>query len=300
MAASRAPLSALVSIRRVQDLDTPAPQADQNALLYLDLLKRCLSGLLVSEEFQPPQPRTRVERLVNTVLSSALRPRGVEMVRRVAVDVEQRVEGRDWPARAETMIGMRRLDNLQFCLTDVLRQDVPGDVIETGVWRGGATILMRAVLKAYGDVGRVVWVADSFQGLPKPDVASFPADAGDEHWTQDALAVSVDEVRANFATYQLLDDRVHFLAGWFRDTLPTAPIERLSLIRLDGDMYESTMVALRALYPKLSVGGYVIVDDYGAIPACRLAVEDFRAENGIVDPIEWIDWTGVYWRRSAG
>lgn len=282
------------------DLDTPAPQADQNALLYLDLLKRCLSGLLVSEEFQPPQPRTRVERLVNTALSSALRPRGLEMVRRVPVDVDRRMEGRDWPTKAETMIGMRRLDNIQLCLTDVLRQDIPGDVIETGVWRGGATILMRAVLKAYGDVGRMVWVADSFQGLPEPDPGSFPADTGDDHWTHGFLAVSIEEVRANFATYQLLDDRVHFLAGWFRDTLPSAPIERLSLIRLDGDMYESTMVALRALYPKLSVGGYVIVDDYGAIPACRLAVEDFRAENGIVDPIEWIDWTGVYWRRSAG
>src|ERR1035437_8351617 len=206
---TRAGSSACDRIRRVPDLDTPAPQADQNALLYLDLLKRCLSGLQVSEEFQPPQPRTRVEGLVNTALSSALRPRGLEMVRRVPVYVDRRMDGRDWPTKAETMIGMRRLDNIQLCLTDVLRQDIPGDVIETGVWRGGATILMRAVLKAYGDVGGVVWGGGSLQGLPEPDPGSFPADTGDDHWTHGFLAVSIEEVRANFATYQLLDDRVH-------------------------------------------------------------------------------------------
>jgi O-methyltransferase len=197
------------------------------------------------------------------------------------------------------MIGLHRLDNLEECITDVLRRGVPGDLIETGVWRGGATIFMRAVLEAYGDLDRLVWAADSFEGLPPPDPAAYPADEGDKHWQKSQLAVSLDEVRHNFNRYGLLDHRVRFLVGWFRDTLPDAPIERLSILRLDGDMYESTIVALRSLYPKLSPGGYVIVDDYGAVKGCRAAVEDFRAEHGITDELHKIDWSGVFWQRSG-
>jgi O-methyltransferase len=156
-------------------------------------------------------------------LTAAVKSRGLEVVRRIPLDVEKRRQGLDWPEHAETMIGMQRMDNLQFCVTDVLRRGVPGDLIETGVWRGGAVILMRGVLKAYGDAQRRVWVADSFQGLPRPNPQRFPADAGDRHWTFPALAASLDEVRDNFARYGLLDHQVQFLPGWFSDTLPTAP-----------------------------------------------------------------------------
>ncbi len=213
------------------------------------------------------------------------------------VDLAARAEGRDWPLEAETMVGWRRLDHLQQCITDVLQRRVPGDLIETGVWRGGTAIFMRGVLKAYGDTTRVVWAADSFQGLPEPDPRRYPADAGDRHWTAPELAVPLEVVQANFDRYGLLDAQVRFLVGWFSDTLPTAPIERLAVLRLDGDMYGSTMDGLRYLYPKVSVGGYVIVDDYGAVPGCRAAVDDFRAEHGITEELEWIDWTGVFWRR---
>jgi O-methyltransferase len=245
------------------------------AVLYLDLLKRSLTGLLSSDEAYLPGEESRAP-----------------------FDLERRLQGRDWPVTAETMIGLARLDNLESCVTHVIRDRVPGDLIETGVWRGGAAILMRAVLEAYGDTERQVWVADSFAGLPRPDADRYPADAGDSLWTHPELAVSLDEVKRNFAKYGLLGDRIRFLAGWFRDTLPTAPIERLAVLRLDGDLYESTMVGLTALYPKVSPGGFVIVDDY-ALETCRAAVDDYRAEHGIVDDIHVVDWTGVYWRKSA-
>jgi len=141
------------------------------------------------------------------------------------------------------------------------------------------------MLALYEETDRDVWVADSFSGLPEPDGFRYPADAGDKHFTMTGLAVSIDEVRRNFEKYGLLDDRVRFLPGWFRDTLPDAPVERLAVLRLDGDMYESTLVALRALYPKVSVGGYVIVDDYGALESCRTAVNDFREDQGIVEEL---------------
>ena len=208
------------------------------------------------------------------------------------------MEGREWPAMAHTMIGWQRLENIQRCVEDILARKIPGDLIETGVWRGGAIIFMRAILKAYDVKDRRVWGADSFAGLPKPDAARYPADAGDQTYTHPELAVSLDQVRANFEKYALLDEQVRFLPGWFRETLPAAPIDCLALMRLDGDMYESTCVALESLYPKLSPGGYVIVDDYGACAGCQKAVHDFRAGNNIVDEIVSIDWTGVYWRKS--
>jgi len=242
--------------------------------LYLDLMKKCLTDL---------------------IYSAADESAGAQLE---AFDAAIRIEGRDWPARAHTMIGIRRLDNLQSCVEDVLKRNIPGDLIETGVWRGGATIFMRAILKAYGVTDRLVWAADSFEGLPAPDPEKYPADAGDPHHTFKELAITLDQVKANFARYGLLDDQVRFLKGWFRETLLQSPIEKLAVLRLDGDMYESTMDALVHLYPKLSKGGYLIVDDYGAVPNCAKAVQDYRTANSITDELIPIDWTGVYWQRS--
>jgi O-methyltransferase len=173
---------------------------------------------------------------------------------------------------------------------------IPGDFAETGVWRGGVTILMRAILAAYEIDDRRVWVADSFQGLPVPDGEQYPADA-DIDWSDvGVLKVGADAVRANFERYGLWDDQVRILEGWFCDTLPVAPIERLAVLRLDGDLYQSTMDALEALEPKVSPGGFVIVDDYGGWEPCRAAVDDYRADRHITDPIHTVDWTGVFWR----
>jgi len=242
-------------------------------------------------------PSALRRRYLDLLAGSLCRDLFPEMELEVPTDV--RAEGRDWPADAETMIGRRRLDNLADCLTTVLDDGVPGDLMETGVWRGGATILMRGALEAWGSRDRSVWVADSFQGLPAPDATAWPADAGVDLSGVDALAVSRAEVEANFTRYGLLDDQVRFLEGWFADTLPTAPMQRLALLRLDGDLYQSTWEALEHLYPKLSAGGIVIVDDYGAFEPCRQAVTDYRARHGITDDIVEVDWTGVWWRRGG-
>jgi hypothetical protein len=214
-------------------------------------------------------------------------------------DPDAREKGADWPADAETMIGIKRLDNLEECIVSVMQEKVPGDLVETGVWRGGASIFMKAVLDAYQDRDRRVWLADSFQGLPDPDPEKYPADKDDKLSQYGAyLGVSMDQVKKNFERYELLDDRVQFLPGWFRDTLPTAPIKMIAVLRLDGDMYESTMDALENLYSRLSVGGYLIVDDYGVLDNCRAAVTDFRRKYQITEPIRSIDWAGIYWRRE--
>jgi O-methyltransferase len=234
-------------------------------------------------------PRVYLDRLKG-VLSRSVNADGT-------VDPEAWADGRK-PADGETMLGPLRLDNLDACVRTVIEEEIPGDLIETGVWRGGASIFMRAALEAYGDADRVVWVADSFAGLPPPDRAAFPEDAKGL-LEEGMMAVPQAEVEANFRRYGLLDERVRFLPGYFRDTLPSAPVERLAILRMDGDMYESTFVALESLYPKVAPGGFVIVDDYGSYEQCRLAIEDFRSDYGIDEPLRATDWAEVTWRKRA-
>ena len=242
---------------------------------YLQLMKDCLIGAV----YRDP----------------GVNPYTEKMERRY--EPEWRENGLDWPTMAQSMIGNRRMLNLWQACEDVIARGVPGDFIETGAWRGGACIFMRAILKTYGIGDRTVWVADSFRGLPAPDAQAYPADGGSPFHTVPELAVSLETVRQNFRGYGLLDDQVRFLEGWFKDTLPAAPIERLAILRLDGDMYESTMDALRALYGKLSPGGHVIIDDY-SVPNCYKAVHDFRAAHGVVEPVRLIDDDSAFWIRA--
>ncbi|MFT3785907.1 MAG: TylF/MycF/NovP-related O-methyltransferase [Tepidisphaeraceae bacterium] len=271
--------------------------------LYLSLLKASLTDTIHPHEFARIDARNRglIRRLEKTglaVLKSIVSRKGLDIVRSVPYDPSRRQVGQDWPVSADTMIGLKRLNQVQAAIEDIVRNDVPGDLIECGVWRGGSTILMRAVLKTLGDTKRTVWAADSFEGLPPPDPSQFPADANDPHHQFRNLMVGLEQVKANFRRYNLLDDRVQFLKGWFKDTLPTAPVQQLSLLRADGDMYESTYQIFENLYPKLSVGGYCIVDDYGGLEGCRKAVDDYRAKFNITEPIQQIDWTGIFWKRE--
>jgi len=239
---------------------TPAP--------YLDLLARTLTNQIYGDPpidpWSPPQfSRYRRER------------------------------GLDWPSQAMTMIGDQRMANLRMAVETVIAENIPGDLIECGIWRGGACIYMAGILAAYGVMDRHVYVADSFAGLPAPKCAQ---DAGDTHHIHPQLSVSVETVKRNFRKFDLLTPAVRFLPGWFSDTLASSGIERLAVLRLDGDMYASTMDALVPLYPRVSPGGFVIVDDYHEVPGCKQAITDYRAEHGIVTEIREIDGLGVYWR----
>jgi hypothetical protein len=207
---------------------------------------------------------------------------------------DYREQGWDWPSKAPSMIGTKRMDNLRSECERVIAAGIPGDFMETGVWRGGACIMMRAVLKAYAVADRRVIAADTYAGLPPPS-AGIAADAGADFHTYKELAVSLDEVKAAFARYGLLDEQVIFLEGLFKHTLPSAPVAKLALLRLDADMYESTMDGLVNLYHKLSPGGTLIVDDYYLFESQRKAVDEFRAAHGITDPIIRIDHFGGYW-----
>lgn len=269
--------------------------------LYLELLKKVLRFSLWEDPGKPVEIvayRAGLFRGVILAIARLLAKARLRIVVLRDMDQERRFPGSTWPACAHSMVSTERLNNIQEAVETVIRERVPGDLVETGVWRGGACILMCAVLKVHGDRTRRVFLADSFAGLPKPDAAKYPSDARDEHYVHEFLAVSKDEVEENFRKYGLLDDQVVFLKGWFKDTLPTAPFERLSVMRLDGDMYESTMDALTSLYQKLSPGGFCIIDDY-ALEGCRAAVDDFRQRQGITEPLVEVDHSGRYWRKRT-
>jgi len=238
------------------------------------------------------RPGRLAKALARRVLVPLLGRRDLLLVKRRPFDPGLRAEGRDAPCFGYTMIGLRRLANIRHCVEDVLARSVPGDLAEAGVWRGGAAIFMRALLAVHGVTDRTVWVADSFRGLPAP---ASPQD-GDDFSQHAYLRADRRQVMANFQRFGLLDGQVRFLEGWFKDTLPTAPIERLAVLRLDGDLYSSTLETLRSLYDRVSPGGYVIVDDYHAYEYCRRAVTDFLRERGLAPALTTIDWAGVYWQ----
>lgn len=285
-----------------QKLSFSSAQEDQIATSspYIELLKKTLVDYsnVNSYEYHPLEivnPNWKTAVLIP--VHKLLRWRNFAICKVQYVDEHERRNGYDWPARALTMIGLNRLSNIETCMRVIARDGIEGDVIETGVWRGGATILMKALLKELNLEDRKVWLADSFEGLPKPNSEQYPADKGNPLHSIKILRASLDEVKQNFKQFDLLDDNVIFVKGWFKDTLHIIEVEKLALLRLDGDLYESTILALKHLYPKLSVGGYVIIDDYNAFPYCKQAVDDYRLEHGITEAPIRIDDEAIYWRK---
>ena len=240
---------------------------------YLELLKLCLCDL------------------AGTATTSVwTHTDGSLLSRELAGDELQiRVSGADWPLHGVSMAGLRRLDDLQACVEAIVRDGVEGDLIEAGTWRGGASILIRATLDALGAEDRKVWLADSFQGFP----------AADEQFARSTTSPSRSRTCAPTSRGSATSGACASSRASLEDTLPGLAGERWSLLRLDGDTYEAIWTTLQALYPGLSAGGYVVVDDYGVLEECRRAVDEFRAQHGIDDPIEEVDWTCVHRRRSS-
>lgn len=207
----------------------------------------------------------------------------------------ERLIGLDHPQRAMTMIGLKRMDNIEVMLDYIRENNIEGDLIETGAWRGGACIFMKWYCQLY-KMDKKVFVADSFAGLPRPNAEKYPADAGDIHHIYAHLAVSLEQVKDNFSLYLLnLDKSIVFLKGWFSETLPgNTYIGKLAMLRMDGDMYESTMDVFNALYDKVTDKGVVIIDDYN-LTGCRKAVDDFRNTRDITAKITNVDDRGHYW-----
>lgn len=276
-------------------IDEGSPEAGLRAR-YLDLLKAALVNLIY------PEHELRIELLESeessTDLARRLRDIRYSDLGQFDALLAHKRDGRNWRRRvtrfSHTMIGLQRLQNLEYCAQRVFADQIPGDFLEAGVCQGGAAIFLRALQVAHGEERRLTWLADSFEGLPEP---SLEQDRGYDfqETVHPWLAASLDAVKDNFRTYGLLSDEVRFLPGWFADSLPNAAVGPLAILRIDADLYLSTRQVLDGLYDKVQPGGFVIVDDYYAFPPCRAAVDEFRAEHSISEPITRVDWTGIFW-----
>jgi O-methyltransferase len=289
---------------RIGHTDTAAPAAAASAAAASAAIVRA-APVPPLAELMGEVPGSYVELLIGVITRWAfdheyLPTSGGESYRKVEIDRPARAIGRDWPADAETMIGVHRSRHLAACVARLITDGIPGDLVEAGAWRGGSCILMRGVLRALADQTRRVWVADSFQGFPEEDftLAGAMPSKSTANFQFPLISVGLSAVRRNFERYGLLDDQVRFVPGWFHETLPGLPVDRIALLRIDGDLYDSTRAPLDALYAKLEPGGFCIVDDYGDVTECRQAVDEFRGKNEIAEPIEWIDTDAVYWRKA--
>lgn len=266
---------------------------------YLDLVGRALINDI------HPDAGFRVVTLVRELLQALGRPDDwnsveAEIARVFSIHpLLDRFEPSNWYYNVGgdpfTMVSPSALENVRTATETVLREGVPGDLIETGVWRGGLCIMMKAVLMAAGS-SRRVFVCDSFQGLPE---VSEGVDAPLQLHDRPLLAISVDKVRENFSRFGLLDENVRFVEGWFADTMPKLrdEIDQIAVLRLDGDYYTSTREVIDPLYDKVAPGGFIIVDDYGIYDQARDAIHDFWSDRGLSPDLIQVDASCHYWRK---
>ena len=328
-----------------QHVPPPPPSATQSQL-YLDMIKRILLNIPYHEQsYQVALTRSRERGRPDPCLAD-----------RGGFSLVDRVLGEDISLNTLSMIGLKRLDNIHDCVEAALADDVPGDLVETGCAKGGACILMRAILRVKKERKRRVVCCDAFSDAKPPPAplaevvlycllrpihllltlaSFFPSEAwhlrlyaklmrlqhhfpvDTEHCSRDTVnsflfflrqgsrfirpsappvGTGLANVRSHFARLGLLDEQVVFVQGFFNETLPSAPVERIAVLRLDGDLYASTMDGLVHLYPKLSPGGFCIVDDYFSFDECRQAVDEYRALHGITAEMIRIDNMSLFWR----
>ncbi len=280
-------------------LATPPP--NPTAGMYLDLLRKCVTREMFADTGYAVTPRghTLKSRMAKVVLEILSRKQ-LKLVRENQTTLEDKLEGRGWPGTAESMSGSRRLEFFQKVLYVIERDGVRGDFFEGGCWRGGAVIMMLGALRALGMSDRKVWAADSFEGYPAPG----PDSTAEDRFLYEQgsyFRISRGDFEANVAKYQLMSDALVVLEGYFDRSLPTAPIDRLALIRIDIDGYEGTRAILENLYPKLSPGGFVVVDDYG-VEGARRAIDGYLAEHhpsASIRSIPQKNEKAIYFRKEA-
>ena len=203
-----------------------------------------------------------------------------------------------------TMTGVLRLAALIDSVRHCVRRGLPGDFAECGVWRGGSVLAMLLTLREMGVEDRDVWLFDTFEGMTQPTEADrsdyFPP--ATELWERtdgrpwpewfSSEVFNEDLVRELIATAGYPAQRIHFVKGPVEATIPEAAPERLALLRLDTDWYESTYHELTHLYPKLTEHGIIIIDDYGAWAGAKEAVDRYFAENNVHLLFFRVDSTG--------
>jgi O-methyltransferase len=237
-------------------------------------------------------------------LRRALERRGWELRRRHDVgqaDLEPEFLELHARCAAYTMTSVERMYALYGAIHHVIRAGIPGELVECGVWRGGSSMMAALVLMQLGDSERRLYLYDTFAGMPEPGELDIDARGQSAHPTWQTAQrqdinewcySSLTEVRENLLSTGLPTERLHLVEGLVEETIPATAPERIAVLRLDTDWYESTRHELEHLYPRLSPGGVLIIDDYGHWAGARAAVDRYFAKSVKPPLLHRIDNTG--------
>jgi O-methyltransferase len=200
-----------------------------------------------------------------------------------------------------TMTSHERISALCHAVRYATKHNIPGDIVECGVWRGGSMMAAALTLLREQDLTRTLYLFDTFEGMPPPTELDRAARSGKsaalllEEADESSLIwahAPLDDVRANLASTNYPADRIRFIRGRVEDTIPREAPHNIVILRLDTDWYASTRHELIHLYPKLSVGGVLVVDDYGHWEGARKAVDEYINDNRLPILLQRIDYTG--------
>ncbi|WP_418301560.1 TylF/MycF/NovP-related O-methyltransferase [Lysinibacillus fusiformis] len=200
-----------------------------------------------------------------------------------------------------SMTSIDRLYSLYQSVKYVIANEVQGDFVECGVWRGGSSMMVMETLRKLGVTDRDVYLYDTFEGMSEPSDSDidFCGNRAEQKWLQSQSSsvnlwcyASLDDVKSNIEKTSYPMDKIHFVKGKVEETLTESLPEKLCLLRLDTDWYESTYQELLHLYPLLSLNGVLIIDDYGHWQGARKAVNDYFKKYNVKMLLNKIDFTG--------
>lgn len=226
---------------------------------------------------------------------------GYQLERRMPNDFDDRLAETIRAVSPYTMTSPARLAALYDAVHHIVRYDVPGDVVECGVWKGGSMMVVARTLRELGRTERALHLFDTFAGMPEPssDDVSINGSAALPRWRQRQRGsvnlwdyAPLQEVKAALATTGYPSERIHFVEGLVEDTVPSEAPERIAVLRLDTDWYESTRHELEHLWPRLQSGGVLIIDDYGHWKGARKAVDEYLTRLDVPVLLARIDYTG--------
>jgi hypothetical protein len=241
-----------------------------------------------------------LRKLVRSIGFDLVRYRRGELV--IPPDIDADIAETIHFIREYTQTSPERIASLCEATRYLAKARIPGAIVECGVWRGGSMMaVIRTLLKA-GDTTRDLFLYDTYEGMTEPGANDVTRDGTPASVLMrdaskgDAESIwcyaSLDEVRRNVGKMGYPKEKLHFVQGKVEDTIPESAPERIALLRLDTDWYESTRHELTHLYPRLAAGGVLIVDDYGHWQGSRRAVDEWIAQTGVQILLNRIDYTG--------
>jgi O-methyltransferase len=193
-----------------------------------------------------------------------------------------------------TMVGLKRLRNLDRLAHAVDERRLPGDVVECGTCNGGSAAVL-ARIACHSPLSRHVWLLDSFAGMP-------PAGEKDSPLASDYTGLccgKIQRVREVLRLVEVPQETVTIVPGWFEDTLPSLAVQRIALLHIDADWHDSVLLCLEHLFDRVVPGGFVVFDDYGYWEGCRLAWREFKDRRGLNLEVTDIDGVGAYFQKTA-